>query len=158
MPRASCTPDTLEQLADRLHSASLHLLRRVRRQDAAAGLGPARLCALSVVVFSGPLRISSLADAEQVRVPTMTTIVAALERAGLVVRERDPADARAVLVRATPRGQALMAEGRARRVAALARALRALSARDRHVLARAAVVLERLSGQPAGRAAARGSR
>jgi len=40
-------------VADRLHSAAIHLLRRVRKQDAASGEGPARLSALSVLVFGG---------------------------------------------------------------------------------------------------------
>ena len=149
MPRATTAaprPDSVTDLADRLHSAALHLLRRVRREDERTGLGPARLSALSVVVFGGPLRISALARAEQVRVPTMTPIVAALERDGLITREADPADARATLVRATPRGARLMAEGRARRVAAVAGMLRDLSSRERASVASAVEVLERRIG------------
>jgi DNA-binding MarR family transcriptional regulator len=146
VPRASATPDPIDTLADRLHSAAIHLLRRVRREDAATGLGPARLSALSVIVFRGPLRISALAEAEQVRVPTMTPIVAALEREGLVVRDADPADARAALVRATPRGARLLAEGRARRAAVIADGLRALPAGDRALVGRAMGALERLAG------------
>src|SRR5262245_2475270 len=86
VPRA----DAHLELADRLHSFAIHLLRRVRREDERSGLGPARLSALSVIVFGGPLRISALAQAEQVRLPTMTPIVAALERDGLIEREPDP--------------------------------------------------------------------
>jgi DNA-binding MarR family transcriptional regulator len=134
-------------LADRLHSAAIHLLRRVRRADTATGLSAARLSALSVIVFGGPIRISSLAAAEQVRTPTMTPIVAALERAGLVSRERDASDARAALLRATPRGARLMAEGRARRVALLAAEVEALGADDRAALEAAVGVLERLSAR-----------
>lgn len=144
MPRrASPPPDPVVHLADRLHSAAVHLLRRVRREDRTLGLSAARLSALSVIVFAGPIRISALARAEQVQTPTMTPIVAALERDGLVVREADAADARAALLRATPRGARLMAEGRARRVALLAADLRALPARDRGILARAVDILER---------------
>ncbi len=46
-------------IADRLHSAAIHLLRRVRKQDAASGEGPARLSALSVLVFGGPMTLAS---------------------------------------------------------------------------------------------------
>ena len=130
------------RLADRLHSAAIHLLRRVRREDQALGLSAARLSALSVVVFAGPIRISALARAEQVQTPTMTPIVAALERDGLVTRETDTSDARAALLRATPKGARLMAEGRARRVALLAADLAALSARERAVIAEAVEILE----------------
>lgn len=145
MPRrASPSADDVLTVADRLHSAAIHLLRRVRREDQTIGLSPARLSALSVVVFGGPLRISALAHAEQVRTPTMTPIVDALERDGLVTREADRLDARATLVRATARGARLMAEGRSRRVSALAQDLRRLSATERAALVAAIAVLERL--------------
>jgi DNA-binding MarR family transcriptional regulator len=143
-PRAIPSANPVEQTADRLHSAAIHLLRRVRREDASAGLGPARLSALSVIVFGGPIRISELARAEQVRTPTITPIAAALERAGLVTREADGSDARAVVLRATPKGVRLLAEGRARRVRHLAGELRALSAAERKTLREAADVLLRL--------------
>jgi DNA-binding MarR family transcriptional regulator len=145
MPRSASGRATWQTLlADRLHSAAIHLLRRVRRVDDATGLSAARLSALSVVVFAGPIRISALASAEQVRTPTITPIVAALERDGLVTREPDASDARAALLRATPKGARVMAEGRARRVAALAAELDGLSAADRVALERAVEILERL--------------
>ncbi len=145
MPRrATPRPDPLEETADRLHSVAIHLLRRVRREDEAAGLGPARLSALSVVVFAGPIRISALARAEQVRTPTMTPIVAALERDGLITRESDATDARASVLRATPKGRRLLAEGRSRRVRRLAGDLRSLSAGEHRAVRAAADVLLRL--------------
>jgi len=145
VPRRSSAPaDPAERAADALHSAAIHVLRRVRREDEAAGLGPARLSALSVIVFGGPIRISDLARAEQVRTPTMTPIVAALERAGLVRREPDASDARAVRLHATAKGRRLMAEGRSRRVARLAADLGALSGAERDAVERAAGILLRL--------------
>lgn len=134
----------MEDTADRLHAAAIHLLRRVRREDESAGLGPARLSALSVIVFGGPIRISDLARAEQVRTPTITPIAAALERDALVTRARDASDARAVVLRATPKGKRLLAEGRSRRVRHLAGELRGLTASDRKVLRDAADILLRL--------------
>lgn len=139
-------------LADRLHSAAVHLLRLVRGEDQRAGLSPSRLSALSVIVFGGPIRISALARAEQVRTPTMTPIVAALERDGLITRERDAGDARAVILRPTPKGARIMAEARARRVAHLAEALRPLTAADRKALDGAAAILHRaLAAAPPSR-------
>jgi DNA-binding MarR family transcriptional regulator len=142
--RATPSADDVLAIADRLHSAAIHLLRRVRREDRATGLSPARLSALSVVVFGGPLRVSALARAEQVRTPTMTPMVDALARDGLVTREADPRDARATLVRATAKGARLMAEGRSRRVSVLAQDLRQLSAAERGAVVAAVTVLERL--------------
>ena len=132
------------ELADRLHSAAIHLLRRLRREDARAGLSGPRLSALSVVVFGGPLTLGELAAAEQVRPPTMTRLVRALETRGLVKRETDERDGRIVRLRATAKGRTLMAEGRARRVRALAEVVRALDAADLSALGSAVDVLERI--------------
>ena len=146
MPRRASAPaDPAEQLADTLHSAAIRLLRKLRREDTAASLGPARLSALSVVVYGGPLRISDLARAEQVRTPTMTPIVVALEEAGLIERQADQNDARASILKATPRGRRRMADARARRVRVLAESLRALPDSERRVLEKAAVLLRRVS-------------
>lgn len=140
--------DSVEGLADALHSAAIHLLRKLRHEDSVTGLSPARLSALSVVAFGGPMRISALARAEQVRTPTMTPIVAALEQKGLIAREVDVHDARASILCATSKGQKLMAEGRARRVATLTAELRTLPATDRRTLRRAAGLLQALSQKP----------
>jgi DNA-binding MarR family transcriptional regulator len=135
----------VEAVADRLHSAALHLLRRLRAEDDELGISPPRLSALSVVVFGGPLTIGALAEAEGVKPPTMTRLVDGLEREGLVTRESDTADGRAVRVRATADGRRVLSEGRGRRVAALAAGLRRLSDRDVATLRRAAELLERLA-------------
>jgi DNA-binding MarR family transcriptional regulator len=98
-----------------------------------------------VVVFAGPTTLGALAAAEQVRPPTMTRVVQSLEHDGLVRRESVEGDARAVLITATPRGVRLLREGRARRVKRLASDLAGLEAAELHLLARAAVLLERVS-------------
>src|SRR5918912_2045475 len=106
--------------ADRFHSAAIHALRHVRREDPATGLSAARLSALSVLVFGGPRTLGELAAAEQVKPPTMTRIVRALEDDGLVRREADPADGRVARLHATAEGERVLWEGRRRRVASLA--------------------------------------
>jgi DNA-binding MarR family transcriptional regulator len=131
-------------LADRLHSAAIHLLRRLRREDDASGLPAPQLSALSVIVFGGPVTLGALAAAEQVRPPTITRLVAALEKDGLVERVRDPVDGRVVRVKATARGTRLLHDGRRRRVASLAASLRQLPASDRAALSRALPVLEKI--------------
>lgn len=144
------TGGTPAELAERLHSAAIHLLRRLRRQDMASGLTAPRLSALSVIVYGGPLTLGALAAAEQVRPPTMTRIVAALEEAGLVAREPGPADRRVTLVRATGAGERLLHEGRLRRTAQLTRRLEALPPQDLATLRRAAALLEGLSSELQG--------
>src|SRR5262245_61894154 len=107
--------EDIESAADRLHSAAIHLLRRVRKEDGRSGVTPSRLSALSVVVFAGPLTLGELAAAEQVRPPTITNIVAGLEEAGLV-RRITGADRRSVVVSATPKGTRLLQRARQRRI------------------------------------------
>jgi DNA-binding MarR family transcriptional regulator len=103
-------------LADALHSAAIHLLRTLRKEDDASGLSAPRLSALSVVVFGGPVTLGALARAEQVRPPTMTRIVTGLEKAGLVKRVADAHDRRLTRIESTTKGQRVLAAGRARRV------------------------------------------
>lgn len=131
-------------VADRLHSAAIHLLRRLRREDAAAGIGPARLSALSVLVFGGPTSLGRLAAAEQVRPPTMTRIVAGLEADGLVARRPHPRDARQVVLRATAAGGRVLQEGRRRRIDALTRRLRGLGPSRLQTLSEAAELIEQV--------------
>jgi DNA-binding MarR family transcriptional regulator len=133
----------LDRLATELHSAAIHLLRRVRQADAELGITPARLSALSVLVFGGPMTVTRLAEIEQVAGPTMSRIVAALEEGGLV--ERTPIDGRSNLLAATAAGCALMDRGRGRRVAILTERLRTRSDAELHDLERAVTLLRALA-------------
>ena len=132
-------------MADRLHSAAIHLLRRARVRDAELGLSGPRLSALSVVVIAGPLSVRDLAAAEQVRSPTMTRLIDGLQHDGLVTREPNPTDARSVLIRATASGRLVLSRGRSRRVEDLAARLAELDAGDLGTLGEAAVLMERLA-------------
>jgi DNA-binding MarR family transcriptional regulator len=136
-------PATVD-LADRLHSAAIHLLRRVRKQDAASGEGPARLSALSVLVFGGPKTLGELAAAEQVKPPTMSRIVAGLARSRLIEIKPDADDARRVSIRATAKGTRLLHKGRQLRVSDLALHLHALTPGELAQLARGVEVLRKL--------------
>src|SRR4051794_19169804 len=135
----------VQDVADRLHSATLHLLRRLRAEDDALGVSPPRLSALSVVVYAGPIGIGALAAAESVAPPTMSRLVDGLERDRLVRREADPGDARGVLVRATPKGERILTQGRRRRVRTLAEGLARLSPAELDAVARWTELIERLT-------------
>jgi DNA-binding MarR family transcriptional regulator len=138
------SPAATHDLADRLHSSAIHLLRRLRREDDASGLPAPQLSALSVIVFAGPLTLGALASAEQVRPPTITRLVDKLEAAGLVDRVPDPVDRRISRVEATAKGVKLLHDGRRRRVASLAASLRELPAKERSALSKAVPILERV--------------
>jgi DNA-binding MarR family transcriptional regulator len=135
-------------LADRLHSAAIHLLRRVRRVDEATGLSAAKLSALSVVVYAGPIALGDLAAAEQVRPPSMTRTVQELEADGLITRESDEADRRSIRIRATSRGKRLLKKGRSARISLLAEWLRGLAPDELIVLDEASHLLERVLAMP----------
>ena len=131
-----------QNIADQLHSAAIHLLRKLRKEDEGSGLNAPRLSALSVIVFAGPITLGDLAAAEQVRPPTMTRIVNALEEQRLVFKKQNENDGRSTLLYATPAGKKLLMEGRARRVRALAKQIAALSREQRAALQQAAEILK----------------
>ena len=131
------------EVADQLHSAAIHLLRRLRVRDRESGIGPAQLSALSVLVFGGPKSLGELADAEQVRPPTMSRIVAGLQRSRLV-RRHATEDGRRVRLEATPKGVSLMWEGRQRRVESLTKAVAGLPENERQQLREALTLLHQV--------------
>ena len=133
------------ELADRLHSAAIHLLRRLRIQDLGSGIGPAKLSALSVLVFSRrPLTLAELAAAEQVKNPTMSRLVAAMEGERLVRITRAKADARSILITPTKLGKELLLAGKQRRVESLANALSECGDFELECLERSAEVLNQV--------------
>jgi len=131
------------QTADRLHSAAIHLLRRLRVGDRESGVGPAQLSALSVLVFGGPRSLGQLADAEQVRPPTMSRIVAGLERAGLV-RRHATEDGRRVRLEASAKGTKILEAGHKRRVESLAKALSSFTEKEQQQLGELTDLLQQL--------------
>jgi DNA-binding MarR family transcriptional regulator len=151
---ANATPgepaEGLAALSLRLHAVAIRLLRTVRTEDARTGVTPARLSALSVLVFGGARTVGELAAAEQVAAPTMTRLVAGLEADGYVERSRDPNDGRVIRVAATGRAGRLLRRARARRVEVLRRRLDELGAEERLALAVLVPALERVLGQPDG--------
>ena len=146
-----------QQAAESLHSAAIHLLRKLRRLDLALPSpqrgcapipsidGPARLSALSVIVFSGSITLGQLAQAEQVRPPTMTRIVNALEARGLVAKRSRSLDRRTIQISATSRGKRLLLAARNRRTASLAQRIAALPGNDQKLLRTAVTLLEKLA-------------
>jgi len=134
---------TQADLAVRLRLVIARTARRLR-QEGGAELSPSQTAALATIDRHGPLTPSELAVRERIQRPTVTRIVSLLEERGLVHRTRDPHDRRSSLVALSPAGRELLARGRTRKNAYLARRLRELDADDRATLERAASILERL--------------
>lgn len=131
-------------LPDRLHGWAIHLLRWLREADRESPMSSAELSALSVVVHAGPLSLTELASAEQVRPPTMSRLVAGMTEQGLVDRSRDPSDRRLLRIEASPRGKRLLEEAKEVRLRALRAALGELKPEEREMLGRTIELLETL--------------
>jgi DNA-binding MarR family transcriptional regulator len=99
---------------------------------------------LSTIEDQGSARISDLAALDHCSQPTMTMQVRRLEDAGLVTRTADPDDARAVLIRITPKGVRTLAQVRAERGAVIDPHLERLDPRERETLAAAVRVMRQL--------------
>lgn len=125
-----------------MHSAAIHLLRHAARQDTLSGQGPARLSALSVLVFAGPKTLGELAAAERVKPPTMSRVVAGLKRTGLVRIQSDEHDQRRVRISVTAKGEHLLQEARKRRIQALAEIFGSLQPDQLEIVSKAAEIIE----------------
>ena len=135
---------SLEEVGMSLHSNAIHLLRDVRTEDSAMGIGPAQASALSVVVFAGPLSLNELAEAEQVRPPTMSRVVEALVREGLVRREANRDDRRSIIISSTDKGTKIIHKGRSRREKRLIKLLSQLDADEIRCLGKASRILSKV--------------
>lgn len=132
-------------LAHDVRIAVMRLARRLRGQRIESPLTLTQLSALATVERHGPLTPGDLATHERVQPPSMTRVIAALERLGLVVRTPHPTDRRQALVALSAAGSALLRADRRHREAWLSRQLADLSAAERDVLRTAAAIFDRLA-------------
>ncbi|HEX9644515.1 MAG TPA: MarR family transcriptional regulator [Acidimicrobiia bacterium] len=137
--------DLDEAAVARLRLSITRLARRIRQQAGASrALSPSRLSALTTIDRRGPLRLGDLAARERISKPSITRIVARLERAGLAERTPDPDDRRSVRIAITPQGRRTLVTAGDRADRYLAEHVAALGDEDRATLAAALPALERL--------------
>jgi DNA-binding MarR family transcriptional regulator len=134
----------LPEQAARLRLAITRTARRLRQTSGPSDLGAASLAALATIDRQGPITPSELAEAERIKRPTATRIVARLADAGLIDRAADPSDGRCSLISATAEGSEHLRTLRRRKDAFLAQRLAELPERDVATLRRAASILERM--------------
>jgi DNA-binding MarR family transcriptional regulator len=133
------------ELAEALTVGAVTLVRRLRAADRGAQLTGPQASALAVIVYAGGIRLSQLAQLEEVSRPAITKTVTQLERLELVSRRKDDGDARASLLSPTYKGKRLFQEGHARRTAPLAAAIAELTGPQRHELVAAVHLLQVLN-------------
>ena len=124
----------------------MRLARRLRVERDGNDLTFNQLAALGTLRRHGPLTVGEMAAHENVKPPSMTRTVAALEEAGLVTRRPSETDGPQVVVELTALANQVMDSDRARRTAWLARRLGELSPAEVELLGRVAPLLERLAG------------
>ena len=135
-------------LAKDLSVMAVRLTRWLRAADTEPALTGPEASALAVIIHSGGIGPSALAELEQVRRPTVSRTVNALVDRGLVAREPDPEDGRAHCLRATEAGLALWQSGQMRRIAPLAERIAELSEPDRARLGALLEILDRITTPP----------
>jgi DNA-binding MarR family transcriptional regulator len=124
------------QLADLLHGLTRRLRRAQAEQLAPLGLTPAQERALRTLARSDePLRMTELADRLGIVPRSLTTVIDALEEAGLVRREIDPSNRRAILLHLTEPGAAVRDDMRQARRRAAEELFAPLSEGERKTLA-----------------------
>lgn len=133
------------QLASELRRSVSLLRRRLVSERDESGPSLGGMAVLCVLERRGATSLGELARLEQVRPPSMTRTVSALEEAGHVRRVPDPEDGRVIRVALTECGHELVVADRRRRDAWLARRLRELPPSERDLLRRAAPILDELA-------------
>jgi DNA-binding MarR family transcriptional regulator len=139
-------PDDFVELGAHLRIAVARLSRRIRQETAIAreALTSSIEAALATIERLGPIALGELAAIERVQPPTMTRIVARMEKLGYVTRKVDPADRRVFRAEITDTGRDLLVTSRTRKDAFLARRIAELNEVERATLALCLQILERL--------------
>jgi DNA-binding MarR family transcriptional regulator len=127
------------QAAAAVYGLFASLLRRAPRDISLTSLST-----MSTLDRTGTKRITELAAIEGVTQPSMTTLIASLERQGLVERSGDPNDKRVSLVSLTDAGREYLARRRSTGTAAFAALVAKLPPDEAAALMAAVPALERL--------------
>lgn len=129
------------QLMEQFRAIAHATHNRTNAQMTAAGLSLARFRVLNALQSAGRIRMNELSAALGVVARSVTTIVDALEREGMVRRLPDPGDRRATLLELTAEGLGQLSRLRAMHDSAAAELFDVLTADEKDQLAR---ILRRL--------------
>lgn len=135
-------------LANELSIMAVRLIRWLRAADEGAVLTGPQASAMSVIIHSGGISPSALANLEQVSRPSITRVVDELVRQGFVMRAAHPTDRRGSILIATENGLTLWQSGQLRATAPLAARIHALGAEERQQLERVMPLLARIMEPP----------
>jgi DNA-binding MarR family transcriptional regulator len=129
-----------DAIADTFNRLAIHVLRLSSQSE----LSLSAASTLARLQRSGALRLTDLAERERITQPSMTALVNRLESQGLVRRNADPTDGRAVLVEVTDAGRVALARRAEARVGTMAADLADLDEADLRTLVAALPAIDRL--------------
>ncbi len=130
---------------DRLRIVLLRVARQIRTRSNNS-ITPSQLVVLGTIIRHGQLTVKQIAELEHVKPPSVSKIVAALEKTGYVERSVDPHDRRCSPLTATPAGHVYADEVRAAGRTWLANQVDDLDDVDVAAIEHAMPALERLLG------------
>lgn len=140
-PAANRSTSFAEELVDTIDRFS----SLVRADMLGSGVTSAQGRILAALRSQGPQRITDLAEFEYVSQPAMSSLVASLERAGMVERQPSSDDGRVVMVGLTPHGEEVIRALRASRTGVVVSSLANLDDRDQKALASLGAALDQLA-------------
>jgi DNA-binding MarR family transcriptional regulator len=129
-----------DAIADTFNRLAIHVLRLSSQSE----LSLSAASTLARLQRSGALRLTDLAERERITQPSMTALVNRLESQGMVRRNADPTDGRAVLVEVTDAGRVALARRAEARVGTMAADLADLDEADLRTLIAALPAIDRL--------------
>jgi DNA-binding MarR family transcriptional regulator len=141
---ADAAEDVDHRVVTELRLAVARLGRQLRQQGPPDQVTLSQLSALYTIANHGDITLGELAEREQVKPPTMSRLVAALEEGGYIVRTTDATDRRSVRVDLTPKGRRLIERRRSERDAFLTQRVATLSSEDRASLPQVVEILRHL--------------
>ncbi|MER0070180.1 MarR family transcriptional regulator [Corynebacterium sp. KPL2850] len=121
--------DAVEVARD-IQPALNKLILIFQRTAEGSSLTTSQVSIMNQLRLRGPSRVSTIAQAELIRMPTASNALYQLERRGFVERHRDEEDRRGVLVALTQLGESELSIVSGQRAAALAEIMRWLEPED----------------------------
>jgi DNA-binding MarR family transcriptional regulator len=142
------TQITTRKLAKEFGKRVINIHRYLRRVKNSLPVSESQSFVLTLLMDKRPWRISDLAVAEGVRVPSITELVSRMERQGLVSKSDASGDLRGVEVLITEKGRELMQNHLRQYVELMTRRLGQLTNEEKEAILNVLPVLDRLFGEP----------
>jgi DNA-binding MarR family transcriptional regulator len=131
------------ELLNQLRTRLLRISQALRRETKSLPITGAQSAVLNLLLLGEPMRISDLARAEAVTLPTMTQVINRMEASGWVSRMSRPGTYNN-LIDITDKGREVAAEASVLRNAALARRMKHLSPQECETLWKVFPVIDKM--------------